>query len=289
MELTWPEWIAASAPSPLTAPIEVIRERPWSMVAKVPTAGGPLWFKENRGDTRYETYLLAALAGWVPHAVLTPIAVDHERGWSLQPDGGTTVYESGGEPDARRWEELLSRHADLQRRLIVHVPEMLAAGVPDQRPAGLMARFDRLPVPAPALALRPSLARRADELAASRVPPSLQHDDLHDNNVFRTGEVFDWGDASIAHPFSVLLISLRVAADQLSAEPGDAVLARIRDAYLEPWSDLADRAELVRDVDNAIELGKIGRALAWQRSMATEVDRMDGDDPVAGWLGLLTG
>jgi hypothetical protein len=46
---------------------------------------------------------------------------------------------------------------------------------------------------------------------------------------------FDWGDASVAHPFTSLLIALRAMADTFGLPPGDPVLRRFRDAYLEPW------------------------------------------------------
>ncbi|MBX6724117.1 MAG: phosphotransferase, partial [Dactylosporangium sp.] len=44
-------------------------------------------------------------------------------------------------------------------------------------------------------------------LLDSPVPVTLQHHDLHGGNVFQTGQVFDWGDSVIGHPFGVLLFS----------------------------------------------------------------------------------
>lgn len=300
------EWIIDVSSSVPVAPIEVIKNRPWSLVARIPTADGPLWFKESRAGTRYETYLLEALAGWAPGAVLAPIAVDHSRGWSLLPDGGTTVYEAGGPPDAGQWERILSGHAELQRHLVVRVPDMLAAGVPDQRANRLMAQFDslidsyRASVHQGVVDLRPQLERRSAALAASAVPASLQHDDLHGNNVFVTGQVFDWGDSAISHPFTVLLTSLRIAAKQLGVGLNDPSVSRLRDAYLEPWSDLANKAALIDDVDNAVELGKIGRALAWTRALApstataatltsaaASLETEDFSETVPGWLAQL--
>ena len=79
------------------------------------------------------------------------------------------------------------------------------------------------------------------------VTGSLQHDDLHDANVFVADgrhRFFDWGDASVAHPFLSLLVPLRVAADALGVPNGDRVLLRLRDAYLEPWSAYGSPAEL---------------------------------------------
>lgn len=275
------DWIAQVSPSSLTGPIEVVRERPWSLVAKVPTADGLLWFKENRAGTRFEAALLGELARWAPDDVLTPVAVDAVRGWSLMPDGGASLREADSKPDVAHWQRMMARHAELQRRLVVRVPEMLAIGVPDQRPDTVMAQFDRLPVPDAVMELRPRWAELCAELAASVVPASLQHDDLHDGNVFASGRFFDWGDANVGHPFSVLLIALRVAAREFE-EP--EALDRIRDAYLDVWSDLADPAELRRSARIAAEVGKIGRALAWNRMLTTDADRAEYGDAVPGWL-----
>ena len=57
------------------------------------------------------------------------------------------------------------------------------------------------------------------------IAPTLQHDDLHDNNVFApsaTGgplRVFDWGDAVVGHPFGTLLVTLRVVSDLAGLQP----------------------------------------------------------------------
>ena len=64
------------------------RVRPWSIVIRVPTDDGAVWFKANRAQTTYEPALINVLARRAPEVVLTPIATDVERGWSLLPDGG---------------------------------------------------------------------------------------------------------------------------------------------------------------------------------------------------------
>ena len=46
-------------------------------------------------------------------------------------------------------------------------------------------------------------------------PRDVQHDELHDANVFVSGKrhcFFDWGDASVSHPFVSLLVTLRMVA-----------------------------------------------------------------------------
>ena len=281
-------WIDEHLPTARTGPLELFRDRPWSMVARVPTVAGPVYAKENRGDTRYEAALVDALSRWAPDRVLTPIAVDVRRGWTLLPDGGPILREADASgPD--HWERLLADHARLQRSLAPHVDELLALGVPDHRPSNFDANLARLPASDALTAELPALRVHNECLGQSQLPMSLQHDDLHDGNVFTDGRVFDWGDASVGHPFGVLLVSLRVAADQFQVPDGDPLVFRLRDAYLEPWSDLADRDSLLAQVRAAVQLAKVGRALSWQRALAEADDagRAEWGDAIGGWLNEL--
>lgn len=270
--MTYQDWIASHVD--VSGDFEIIKERPWSFVVRVTAKDGVFWFKENRGATGYEASLIHALARWVPGRVLEPVAVDAERSWSLLPDGGQTLREIGGGD----WEQMLAQHAQLQRDLAVHSAQLLSLRVPDQSPLTMAAWAAAKGATAPPL---PTL----DGIALT-----LQHDDLHDGNVFADGRVFDWGDASVSHPFGVLLVSLNVLAHRHNLKPGDAQLARARDAYLEPWSDLAPLAQLREEAAAAIELAKIGRAMSWARGLrdATPAQITElGSDPVQGWLGEL--
>jgi hypothetical protein len=136
-------------------------------------------------------------------------------------------------------------------------------------------------------ALLPAYAEACAELAAAGIAPALQHDDLHDNNVFHRGPVFfDWGDAVVGHPFGTMLVTLRSVAYHHGLDAGDAVLARLADAYTEAWTDVADRATLRRQVELAIRVGPLTRALAWRRALTGCDDAAwaeDGDS-VPGWL-----
>jgi hypothetical protein len=279
MWAVYEQWISSVLPAALAGPIEVTRDRPWSLVAKVPTESGLLWFKENRGGTKYEAGLMQALWQWAPGSVLRPVAIERERGWSLLPDGGPTIREAG----AIDWPLMLARFARLQRDLAGHAEQMLALGVPDHRPHRLAQHAEGLPMPEGTL---PVFQQHCAELGRSVIPASIQHDDLHDGNVFSSGRFFDWGDASVQHPFGVLLVSLRAAADQLGIEDGDPALEPLRDAYLRPWRDLAPPEQLLREVELAVHVAKVSRALSWQRSLAAGPAPED-FDPVNGWLGEL--
>jgi hypothetical protein len=135
----------------------------------------------------------------------------------------------------------------------------------------------------------PRLAVAADELAQG-LPPGVQHDDLHDGNVFaRSGavRVIDWGDASLAHPFGTLRVTLDGLSRRLGLAPGSAELRRVTSAYLEPWLVAGEsRADLERQLDLAVRVAGVGRAASWARALGSpEAGRPLGfDGAVADWM-----
>ena len=237
----------------VTGPVEQPHIRPWSTAISVPTNGGLLWFKAGGPGMGYEARLIESLARWRTPGILAPLAVDPERDWLLLPDGGPRLRDTlDGGPGIEEWLRILPMWAAMQRQLEPRVDELLAVGVPD-------VRLERVPVELEALIedpsteldaddrtrlriLLPALARTCAELESMGIAPSLQHDDLHDGNVFAGPEhdrIFDWGDSSIAHPFGTLLVTFRSIADRGlgDGEYGRRALERLRDAYLEPWTD----------------------------------------------------
>lgn len=284
--------------------------RPWSTLLRLPTDDGVFWFKASAIGTAHEGPLIAAIAGWAPGHVLEPLATDTRQGWMLLPDGGTTLRDAqGGQTDIDHWAEILTDHAELQRRLAPFADDLVARDVPDVRPERLAAIRAELLDDSTALRvgrtggltaeqrqrLRDDAGRYATlcaELAAIGIPASVNHDDLHDNNVFVPAQpggsyrVFDWGDASVAHPFAVLLIALRVAGQLHHLPSADAALLRLRDAYLEPWTGNFDRADLVEAVRLALRVGGVSRALSYRSALveATVADHDEYGDGVPQWL-----
>ncbi|MBQ0903609.1 phosphotransferase [Micromonospora sp. U21] len=305
---SWVDAQLSQAGLRVTGPVQP-RERPWSLVWRVPADGGPVWFKANNPGTVHEAVLIAALAGLAPERVLTPIAVDPARGWSLLPDGGESLRDVlGRDPDLAHWERALPGYATLQLASAPRADELIALGVPDHRPealAGLLAELldDRESLrigdedglsPETYERLRaelPAYAERCRRLTDIGIPATVQHDDLHDGNVFAGPDgyrYFDWGDASVAHPFGTLLVTLRSVqyATELSAD--DARLARVRDAYLEAWTDRYDRRTLVEAADLAVSLGAVSRSLSWRRALDTaDPARAEYAEAVPGWLAEL--
>ena len=275
--------------------------RPWSTVLRLETDTGPVWLKANNDGTRTEAALLAALAHLdVPHTP-RPLAVDPALGLTLLPDGGDTCRaHHGGRTPIEGREQLLVAYAQVQRATEPHTADLLATGVDDVRPGRmpqiLRGLLDELEGAADGLdataaarlrAVAPAYADACAELAEAGVAPALQHDDLHDNNVFHEGlVVFDWGDAVVGHPFGTLLTALRSIAHHHELASDDPVLQRLADSYLEAWTDVAELATLRRQAQLAIRVGPITRALAWRRALAgcDDASRAEWGSYPAEWL-----
>jgi Phosphotransferase enzyme family len=285
-------------------PFEQVHVRPWSTAIRVPTADGAVWLKAVGSGSAHEPALAAALGDWVPQRVLVPLAADPGRGLLLLPDGGQTLRSVGGARLPEAWTALLGAYARLQIDLVERARALLDLGVPDARPERLPGLVGALVADDEAqqvgregglaTADRDRVATDLDRyavlcrtLAEGPVPAGLQHDDLHDANVFVVGNghrFFDWGDASVSHPFLSLLVPLRLATSALDLPQGHPVLLRLRDAYLFPWRDFADPADLRELVDVALEVAPLQRALTWQRVLSG----VRGDER-AEWLGSVPG
>jgi hypothetical protein len=239
----------------LTRPIEQPHVRPWSTALRVPTGGGDLWFKANMPALSHEAAIVSVLVRRRPDCVPELLAADLERGWMLQADGGTRLRESG--LDAGCWEEVLPLYADLQLDAAADRAVLLEAGAPDRTLAVLPTLYEQL-VAGEARELRaltPRVAELCEELAGLGLPETIQHDDLHDGQIFvHDGRYrfFDWAEACISHPFFTMTVTLTPELD------------RFRDAYLEPWEGIARREELQAVFPTALVLGGICRALTWR-------------------------
>jgi hypothetical protein len=300
--LVWVDEQLARRGRVVTGTVEQPHVRPWSTALSVPTRDGLVWFKAGGPGNRYEAALLDALARWRTPNILEPIAVDVDRGWLLLPDGGTRLRETlDGGPGVDAWLRILPEWAELQLELAPRAGELVALGVPDLRPKKLPGRMadllaDRTVDIPPDDRRRledvlPSVVIWSDELAAVGVAPSLQHDDLHDGNVFvgpHGHRFFDWGDASVSHPFGTLLVTFRSIASRGLGTADEQVraFARLQDAYLEPWTAWHSRAELAAAAPLAMRLAIIGRALSWHRALAgiPPHDYGEWSGNVGGWL-----
>jgi len=285
---TQPEWLA-EATAWIRERVDPIGEldqfhvRSWSTVLRVPTADGDLFFKAVAPAHRFEAGLTARLAELQPGRVTEVLAVDAERGWFLMRDAGTRLRELvETAADLDHWERLLPEYARLQIEVAPHAQELLDLGTPDHRLAVLPQQLRDLAETDYgrfALEALPRFEELCSTLAAAGIPETIQHDDLHDGQVFwREGRYlfFDWGDSCVSHPFHSLTVTLRAIAWKLDLPPGGRELERLRDAYLEPSGAGPELADL------GYRTGTVARAIAWHRMQVPE----HVEDPSAPEYGL---
>jgi hypothetical protein len=297
----------------LTGRSEQPHARAWSSAVRFDVSGEQrVWFKVDGPGSPHEPALLRLLAERVPGLVPEVLAVDDARGWSLCRDAGPTLREVWAAADSWEvWEQVLVRYADGQVALAGERDAVLATGMVEVSAATLPADLRTLveelagvPVEdgglapddrARLLAVMPAFDDWCAELAASPVPDSVQHDDLHSGNVCCPPAgpdlVIDWGDTTWGCPLATMLTTMNSLAFHagllVEGEPVDApAVLRARDAYLEPFTRYADRAELVRLVDLARRTGCVGKALSYQRALqeAPPGTHAELDHPVRAWL-----
>ena len=278
----WVDEQLAAARATRTGDLEEHRLRPWASVFRVPSSPGPLWLKATGPASLFEVGLYRLLEQVAPERVLTPLGTSVERGWVLLPDGGPSLGERlDGPPLVAALEAALPAYARLQRDLCPHADELLRLGVSDMRPEVMPSRFDEAVEAVRAyverrgdrtergrledvIGMRDTVAGWCERLARSAVGASLDHNDLHAWNILGSGgevRFYDWGDGVVAQPFASMLALGWVPMS-------DADRLRLRDAYLEPFGELAPHAELVDTLELACRVGKIARALTWQRSVS---------------------
>jgi aminoglycoside/choline kinase family phosphotransferase len=228
-----------------------------------------VWFKANTEELRYEALVTHLVSRRVPDRVPPLLADDVERGWMLMEDAGRRLREViAEERDLSRWDDVLDGAADIARAVEPDVGELLAAGVPDLRLATLPEQYAEL-VETTDVDQRfrdavPRVRELADELASYGVTETLQHDDLHDGQVFVTGDdrqlILDWGDAVVSHPFFTLSVTLEgVIAWGLDDVESSVDLAPLVARYLRRYAP--DRPELIDAVPLALRLGWASRAV----------------------------
>ena len=288
------EWIHAETirqSTSITGSIEQPHMVPWSTVLRVPTNEGTLFFKATAAETIYESALTQMLAGWYPDCMPELLAVDALRGWMLMRDGGEQLRASiRPTQDIAPWEPVITRYSELQVGLSEHVSDLLALGIPDHRLVMLPALYAKLLADEESLMidqpkgltssefhqlqdLKPRFEQICSDLAAFGIPESLNHGDFHDGNVLlknRRVTFFDWGDASVTHPFVSLrtfFVSIEIALnlDDYSFTPE---MSALLDRYLEPWQKFASKDVLLTAYSLSKPVASIVKALSWHKTIS---------------------
>jgi len=277
---TDPTWLASATAwideqVERTGEIEQPHVRAWATALRVPTREGTLWFKANVPALAHELPVVEVLGSRYPAAVPELVALDEAHHWMLMRDGGEQLREViERERKLEHWLEVLPLYAELQIAAVADVDELITRGAPDRGLATLatqhqelLERVDNLTDSERTsfLAVAPHVGVLCEQLASVGIAETIQHDDLHDNNVLtRDGKyvVFDWGDACVTHPFLSMSVTLEgVIAWGVDDVENSADLEPFRDAYLEPFTAFAPKQELDAALDAALRLGWVCRAL----------------------------
>jgi Phosphotransferase enzyme family len=252
-----------------TGEVEQPHVTDWSTVMRVPTDSGPVWFKANDEAMRHEAAVLDLVAARSSGRVPPPLAHDPGSGWMLLTDAGSRLRDViPEERSLARWLDVLEAYARVQLACEDDVEALLALGLPDRRlhtlPGAYAALLAALDDPDPRLPGPDAIEDLCDRLAAYGIRETVQHDDLHDGQVFLgtgTHLVLDWGDACVSHPFFTLSVTVEgVISWGVDDEEGSEDIEPHLAAYLRPYEEqyAGDLREAARI---AMRLGWVCRAI----------------------------
>ncbi len=278
-------WVGEQVGPPRT--LVEVKLRPWAGVWRAETARGRFYVKQNCASQASEAAVVHRLAAVAPAWMVPVVATDPDRGLLLTEDLGPTLRDEG-DPSLDDWRDLVEAAAELQRAAVPVVGSLVDDGLremnADDAPSYAAARVDQLaslPETDPrhlaaadahaVLAALPLLERAADQLGALGLPATVQHNDLHEGNALRRGTVrfFDFADAVVAPPLSVLHLPLNRFADLQEIGDDDPRVLDLAESYLEHWSDLAPLAELRAALPAARRLAALAKVESWLRVSTT--------------------
>ncbi|KGN38343.1 phosphotransferase [Knoellia subterranea] len=271
---------------------ELVQERVrfWSTVLSIETDQGKVWVKENAPSQAFEAALAQAVEAIAPGTVAPIVALEPSRGWLATADLGMPLWHDDTMPPPSEWLPMARQFASAQRALAAHEDALLATGLSrfPKEPDDVVAWVERLlaelvhlpdedprrPSATEADGIRDGLGRVRDAaatLVASGLPDSLQHNDLHLGNAFRLGDgaaFIDLGDALWTHPLTVARIPVWILRGRRELPADHPDLVALTDAFLEPWTDLADLDTLRGLMPAADRISCLHRAESWRRLIA---------------------
>lgn len=263
-------WIREQVDDSVEGPVQRIEQThvtAWSTVMRVTTRLSVAWFKANDESMRHEAAVTAFLAPRSGERVARPFASDPVTGWMLTRDLAPRLREVvAQERSLERWHDVLEAYARIQLACEDEEDALLDLGLPDRRLhtlpgayADLLADLGdidpRLPDP-------PAVGDLCERLAAFGIRETVQHDDLHDGQVFvPTGHahVADWGDACVSHPFFTLSVTVEgVIAWGVDDEEGSEEIGPYLTSYLRPYGEAYDLS-----ADDLYDAAAIAMRLGW--------------------------
>ncbi len=242
---------------------EIVRAMPWSVVSRLATDKGYVYFKQMSPQFAVEPYVLHYLYKNFASSVPQVIAHNNELQCFLMPEVGSRLREKLKLNYQLPLASLvLKSYAHIQLKTIQNTKQLLSLGIKDWRLSQLPAVFEQLLLQTELLAhdgisaqeieslhqLAPRFNAACEKLADFGIPESIEHGDFQDNNILTddNGKVFinDWGDANVTHPFFSLGSWLDSASRHHGFHKGSERYQALTQAYLEEWQEYGDLNQL---------------------------------------------
>lgn len=259
----------------ITGKIEREKETDLTLILRIPTNKGNYFFKDSGLVSKYEPTLSKHLHHKFKEKTIEVVAVNNNESWFL-------MKEIKGQPlrylkDKKVWQKAISEYAELQIVQLGNIDLLLDYEVPnrkmpvikeemEQNLEGMCVTGLNKTEASKVMELLPTLLDMCDELE-SIIPASLEHGDLHSNNIRVVGDniiFFDWGDASVSHPFFSTRVFWNSLDDLISSDTEwYGMVKEFHPYYLEPWTKVAPMKDLERALRISDELACVQRALSW--------------------------
>jgi tRNA A-37 threonylcarbamoyl transferase component Bud32 len=232
-----------------------VRIRPWSSVYRLhETPGsGSIYLKVPHSAFRLDGHVMGFLGRELGGPVPEILDIRDGTGDFTMRDCGRPlrdIINEGGNP--RRATDIIRSYSRMQVNAVGRINDLKALGVPEitlaSMPEALLALtvsgvlehtegMTREDIDSVRQSL-PLVAELCRRLETYRIPSSIEHGDLHDNNILvgdASMAVSDFGDATIAHPFFSLACFLYSFRNKHADILDGATLDALRQAYLEEW------------------------------------------------------
>ncbi|MTI95752.1 MAG: hypothetical protein FH749_09770 [Firmicutes bacterium] len=249
--------------TPATGPIEHVKVWGLSCILRVPTDQGWAWFKAVPPVFSREPGLVRHLNKRYPGSVPRVISTNSGKGWLLTRDfGGRALCDF---TDPAYWATVLKSYAQLQQEEVPYAKQLaidlVIRGGLDRLEswASLLTESSNMATQGliPETAAKewgrivPAIKQKCRQLAAYKIPETLEHGDLYCGNININDDgvvFFDWTDGSISHPFFSLDPFLN------ECEFSETDKEHIVSSYLKSWATYLGRD--IEDITAAWELAK---------------------------------
>jgi hypothetical protein len=239
--------------------------------------GDSVYLKSANQAAFFESHLTAYLSKNFPNTTVELLAANHKSNWIVMKKLPGVLLRTT--KSRKAYELMIRNYTILQRQVMPNVNEVLSLGVIDRRLPILWKEIDdNLELLCATgldeedtfkiLSIKSELLSMCEEMVGV-FPDTLEHGDLHSGNVFiedNSFRFFDWGDASITHPFLSIRVFWNSLFELLEEDRDENWMRKIsefRPAYLDRWKDYAPISILKRQLLLAEQVGCVYRALSW--------------------------